>query len=153
MQYSVQIDKDSEMIHWKHPKPFILPHTVTAEEIDLFHHVNNKTYLNWVEHIAWQHSLSVGIDEALQKKLGKIMVVKQHQLNYHRGCFLGDELWLGTWIGELLNSRSRKRYYQFFNKKDEKLVFSGHTVWSCMDLTTYQGCTIPQGYIKPYQIA
>lgn len=138
------------MIAWKHPTPFILPHTVTEDEIDLFHHVNNKVYLSWVEQVAWQHSLAVGIDETEQQRLGKIMVVKQHQLNYHRGCFLGDELLLGTWVGELINPRTRKRHYQFYRLSDEKLVFSGHTLWSCMDLKTYRGCTIPQDYMTPY---
>lgn len=135
---------------WHHPSPFILEHTVSEEDLDFLQHVNNKKYLNWIEWISWQHSLSVGIDQALQQKVGKIMVVKQHELNYHAGCFLDDELLIGTWVGEQIGCCQRKRFYQIFRKSDERLVFSGHTLWACMDLKTYRASAIPDEFIHAY---
>lgn len=135
---------------WQHPSPFILEHTVSEEDLDFLRHVNNKKYLNWLEWASWQHSLSVGIDQALQQKVGKIMVVKQHELNYHAGCFLDDELLIGTWVGGQIGCCQRKRFYQIFRQSDQRLVFSGHTLWACMDLKTYRASVIPDEFIQPY---
>lgn len=132
------------------PVPFTQAHQVTEEEIDFLNHVNNQVYLNWMIEIAWQHSLSVGIDSELQKKLGKIMVVKQHELNYHAAAYLGDQLQIKTWVGEQQGCCSRKRYYEMIRESDQRKIFSGHTVWVCMDLNTRKACEIPNEYVKPY---
>lgn len=138
-------------LKWRHPKPFIENHTVTEDEIDFLDHVNNKVYLNWMEHISWQHSLAVGIDESVQRQVGKIMVVRQHELNYRAACHLGDELLIGTWVGEQIGCCQRRRYYQVFRLSDGKEVFFGHTQWACMNLKTHQACKIPPEFITPYE--
>ncbi|MDX1795529.1 MAG: acyl-CoA thioesterase [Hydrogenovibrio sp.] len=140
-------------VEWSHPDPFIEGHRVTEPEIDFLEHVNNKVYLEWMEKIAWEHSLSVGIDHQRQQALGKIMVVKQHLLNYHAGCYLGDQLLIGTWLGEQIGCCQRKRHYEIFRQSDGKRIFSGHTVWACMNLKTHRACRIPQAFITPYETA
>lgn len=136
---------------WPHPNPFILEHRVKSDELDFLNHVNNKVYLAWMEHIAWQHSLSVGIDYDQQKEQGKIMVVKQHELNYLAPCFLDDKLLMGTWIGERIGCCQRKRHYEIYREADGKKIFSGHTIWVCMDLHTQKACKIPDLFIDAYQ--
>lgn len=136
---------------WQHPKPFILQHTVNKDEIDHLNHVNNKVYLEWMEHISWQHSLSVGITMDVMRDLGKVMVIGQHELNYHAGCYLGDELEIGTWVTPPQSPRRRTRYYQIIRKSDGKTVFTGHTQWVCMDLETHKSTTMPELFITAYQ--
>lgn len=136
---------------WSFSKPFVLEHKVEADEIDFLNHVNNKVYLGWMEHIAWQHSLSVGIDYAKQQEENKIMVVRQHELNYLHACVQGDELLMGTWLGERIGCCQRKRHYEIFRKSDGKKVFDGHTIWICMDMKTQRACKIPDAFIKAYQ--
>lgn len=136
--------------NWSSTPAFIMEHKVEADEIDFLNHVNNKVYLTWMEDIAWQHSLSVGIDYSKQQEENKIMVVRQHELNYLRACVLGDELMIGTWLGERIGCCQRKRYYEVFRKADGKKVFDGHTVWVCMDMETQRACKIPDAFIKAY---
>jgi acyl-CoA thioester hydrolase len=136
---------------WQHPKPFILEHTVLTPEIDHLNHVNNKVYLEWMEKVSWAHSLAVGIDMALMEQLGKVMVIRQHELNYRAGCYLEDELLIGTWVSAPLSPRRRKRHYQIIRKSDAKTVFTGHTLWICMDLKTHKSCNMPSEFIEAYR--
>lgn len=139
------------MIQWKHPNTFVMEHTVNQDEIDFLNHVNNKVYLAWIEEVSWKHSLAVGVNEDTHKQEGKVMVIKEHLLKYHAGCFLGDRLIIGTWVGEMIGTRKRKRHFEIYREKDGRMVFSGHTIWACMDLETYRGCDIPEPFITPYQ--
>lgn len=132
------------------PIPFIEEHIVTEDEIDFLDHVNNQVYLDWMIKISWQHSLAVGIDHDLQQQLGKIMVVKQHELNYHAPAYQNDKLIISTWIGEPEGCCTRKRYYQIIRESDQRKIFSGHTVWVCMDLATKKASQIPSEFINAY---
>jgi len=136
---------------WNHPDPFILEHKVLDSEIDHLNHVNNKVYLEWMEKVSWAHSLAVGIDMQVMKALGKVMVIGQHEMNYHAGCYLGDELLIGTWVSAPLSPRRRKRHYQIIRQADGKTVFSGHTQWICMDLNTHKSANMPEAFIEAYR--
>jgi acyl-CoA thioester hydrolase len=130
---------------------FCLPHTVHADEIDQLGHVNNKVYLNWVEMLAWQHSVSVGITLEKQAEVGKLMLVHQHVLTYHHSCFEGDVLQLCTWIGEQVGCCQRKRYYEFVRLSDQKTVFTGETTWICVDNQSHRPTRIPSLYLEAYK--
>ncbi len=135
---------------WQHPNPFIIEHNVTENEIDRLGHVNNKKYLDWMEHIAWEHSLSVGINENTIKKLNKAMVIGRHEMNFHAACYLSDVLNIGTWVASPSSSRKRIRFYQIIREYDQKTVFTGQTLWICMDLETKRSTSIPDEFITPY---
>lgn len=136
---------------WQHPQPFILEHKVERSEIDHLNHVNNKVYLEWMENISWQHSLSVGIDYPLMQQLGKVMVIGQHEMNFRAGCYLDDELVIATWVSAPLSPKRRTRYYQIIRKSDNKTVFHGHTQWICMDINTHKSANMPQEFIEAYR--
>ena len=65
-------------INWQYPNPFIYEHTVVENELDFLGHVNNKTYLNWMEQVAWAHAKSVGITHEKQRELNRIMAVYEN---------------------------------------------------------------------------
>lgn len=135
---------------WQHPKPFIIKYNVTEDEIDRLGHVNNKKYLEWMEHIAWKHSLAVGINEATIKKLNKVMVIGRHEMNFHAACYTGDALKIGTWVAPPSSSRKRIRFYQVIREHDGQTVFTGQTLWICMNLETKKSTRIPNEFIEPY---
>jgi acyl-CoA thioester hydrolase len=138
-------------MRWKHPNPFVLEHTVTEDEIDQLNHVNNKTYLAWMEKVAWQHSFSVGIDETLIRELQKIMVIARHEMNFLRSCYLDEKLHIGTWVSRPDGVKKRYRYFQVIREKDQKTVFTAKSLWTCIDLSDYKSTAIPIEMIDPYQ--
>ncbi|MCF6298408.1 MAG: acyl-CoA thioesterase [Thiomicrorhabdus sp.] len=137
-------------MHWKHPSPFIVEHLVTQDEIDHLNHVNNKVYLQWMEDVAWQHSLSVNIDETLIKKLKKVMAIARHEMNFLRGCYLDEKLHIGTWVSAPVGAKKRYRYFQIIREIDQKTVFTAKSLWICIDLNDYKSTDIPTEMIEPY---
>lgn len=129
---------------------FSLQLTVQREDIDLHQHVNNKVYLKWMEDIAWQHSLAVGIDETFHQKIGKILLVKSHQLNYLLPAKEGDQLEMQTWVNKPHNCCERKRFYKITEKTQQKCLFKGETTWVAVNLKTHKPCRFPQEYIDAY---
>ncbi|MEA3405114.1 MAG: acyl-CoA thioesterase [Pseudomonadota bacterium] len=138
-------------LKWSHPNPFIYQHTVTQDELDFLGHVNNKTYLAWMEQVAWEHSKSVGITHDTQKQLNRIMAVYENTMKYHASCYLGDELLVGAWIGEQKGCCLRERHFQIIRKSDQKTVFTATVTYVCIDLTRHKPKPIPKAFIDPYR--
>ena len=62
---------------------------VTAGHLDELNHVNNVTYLQWVQDVAKAH-WNLRAPEELKKEY--IWVVINHFLEYKKPAFLGEEL-------------------------------------------------------------
>ena len=56
-------------LSWKYSNPHILEFKVSSDDIDILGHVNNKVYLNWCEHVSWDHSAKLGITPDTYKKI------------------------------------------------------------------------------------
>jgi acyl-CoA thioester hydrolase len=142
---------DSNTLEWQHPAPFIQAHTVSQDELDFLGHVNNKSYLAWMEQVAWAHAKAVGINHHLQKQLNRIMAVYENCMHYHASCYEGDELLIATWVGERQGCCLRKRHFQIIRPRDGKTVFSAEATYVCIDLVKHKPRPIPQAFIEPYR--
>ncbi len=141
----------SQELNWQAPyPPFIFKHTVTADDLDFLGHVNNKSYLAWMEQVAWEHAKSVGISHEMQRKLNRIMAVYENHMHYLASCYEGDELLIGTWIGEREGCCKRKRFFQIIRQSDHKTVFSASATYVCIDLQNHKPRKVPPEYIDPY---
>ena len=83
-------------------KVFCQSYVVQAKDLDFLGHANNKSYLDWMEQVAWAHAQSVGISQTLQRRLNRILAVYEHQMQYRASCYEGDEIELRTWVGKTL---------------------------------------------------
>ncbi|MDX1346800.1 MAG: acyl-CoA thioesterase [Thiomicrorhabdus chilensis] len=142
---------DWQDMDWQAPHPFIWQHVVTADELDFLNHVNNKSYLVWMEQVAWKHSQSVGINHDTQKRLNRIMAVYENCMQYKASCYLGDELLIGTWVGEQKGYCLRTRNFQIIRPRDGKTVFTAQATYVCIDLKKHKPKPIPKAFIEPYQ--
>lgn len=141
---------NSNALPWRHPAPFIHAHTVTADELDFLQHVNNKSYLAWMEQSAWLHAQSAGINHDLQKQLNRIMAVYDNHMRYHASCYLNDELLIGTWVGQQIGCCRRERHFQIIRPRDHKTVFSATAIYVCIDLSAHRPKPIPKEFVEPY---
>ncbi len=142
-------------ISWDFPAPHVLKVQVADGHIDLMQHTNNVVYLQWLEAVAWDHSRHLGLDEAAYQRLGHGMVARRHELDYLLPTFLGDDVWLGTWI--IASDRlSIRRAYQFVRPADGATVFRGRTQWVCVDIKEGRVRRMPAefqaAYASPLQI-
>ena len=118
---------------WDAPSPHVLPVSVADAHIDLMRHVNNVHYLQWLEDVAWDHSIHLGMAHEDYTRLGHGMVVRRHELDYIAPALLGDRVLLATWI-VAADKISLHRRYQFVRESDGKALFRGATHFVCVDI-------------------
>ena len=72
--------------------------TVPDSSIDENGHVNNVTYVQWMQDIAVEHYSSIGGIEA--QGHNATWVVREHKIEYLLPAFAGEEIEISTWGGE-----------------------------------------------------
>ena len=115
--------------------PHVLAVDVTSAHIDLMQHVNNVHYLQWLENVAWDHSVALGMRHEDYTRLGHGMVVRRHELDYVAPALLGDRVLLATWIVGL-DRLSLHRRYQFVRESDGATLFRGATHFVCVEIAS-----------------
>lgn len=114
---------------------------VSKAHIDANKHVNNVVYVQWMQDIAYAHSLSVGYDGAKLDELGSTWVIRSHFIKYHRPAVEGDELTALTWPSQM-KTASALRKYKFVRTRDQALIASGESDWVYIDRNTGRPRTI-----------
>jgi acyl-CoA thioester hydrolase len=86
-------------------EPFELPISIEPADIDELGHVNNVTYLRWVQDVAVAHwkAASRPSDQATLR-----WVLLRHEIDYKQAAYLGDGIIARTWDG----TASRLRFVQ-----------------------------------------
>ena len=138
---------------WDVDAPFVEAVVVAADHLDQFGHTNNVQYLRWLEQVAWNHSISLGLGFEEYQQQGAGCVARRHELDYLAATFEGDELLLGTWVHENDGRLSMWRAYQIIRVKDQKTVLRGRTHWVCVDMRSGRPKRMPAAYVAAYQPA
>ena len=111
---------------------FELPITVLASDIDQLGHVNNVTYLRWVQDVAVAH-WQAAAPAADQARL--LWVVVRHEIDYRRPAFLKDQILARTWVGAAAGRRF-ERHTELLRAADRQLLARARTVWCPLDKQT-----------------
>ena len=134
---------------WDAPRPHVLPVVVNDAHIDLMQHVNNVHYLQWLENVAWDHSVALGMRPEDYTRLGQGMVVRRHELDYVAPALLGDRVLLATWIVGL-DRLSLHRRYQFARESDGATLFRGATHFVCVEIASGKVRRMPPDFTAVY---
>jgi acyl-CoA thioester hydrolase len=121
---------------------FRLTFEVSASDIDPLGHVNNISYVRWIQDIAVAHSASVGLDFAVYARLGAIFVVRRHEIDYLRPVLLGDCIEARTWIETMMAAKC-VRITELRRGSDPSPAATANTVWGYVDLKTGRPTRIP----------
>ena len=134
---------------WDSPAPHVIAIDVTSAHIDLMQHVNNVHYLQWLENVAWDHSVALGMRPEDYTRLGHGMVVRRHELDYIAPALLGDRVLLATWIVGL-DRLSLHRRYQFVREADGATLFRGATHFVCVEIASGKVRRMPHEFAEVY---
>jgi acyl-CoA thioester hydrolase len=124
--------------------------TVPSTAVDGNGHVNNVTYVQWMQDIAVAHYDFMG-GTALTQALGATWVVREHKIVYQSPAFAGDEICVQTWVVNLRRVRSLRRY-QFARQSDGQLLVRGETDWVFVDTETGRPRRIPEEIASLFQL-
>jgi acyl-CoA thioester hydrolase len=114
------------------PQAFELTIEVQESDIDQLGHVNNVTYLRWVQDIAVAHWNAAAPED---EKSRLLWVVLRHEIDYKHPGFAGDVLIIRTWVGDARRLRF-DRHTEFLRPRDGRYLAKARTVWCPIDAAT-----------------
>ena len=115
---------------------------VASSVIDENGHVNNVAYVQWMQEIATEHYAALGGPEA-QKGVGT-WFVREHRLEYLLPAVAGDEIEMRTWVEDIRQVRSLRKY-EFVRKRDGRILVKGETDWVFVDAKSRKPVAVPEG--------
>jgi len=122
--------------------------SIPQSAIDENGHVNNVTYVQWMQDIAVEHYASIGGIEA--QGPDATWVIREHRIEYLLPAFEGEEIEIRTWVENIRKVRSL-RNYEFIRKADAKVLVKGETDWVFLDTKTGSPRTIPEEVIEVFK--
>ena len=120
---------------------------IPESAIDENGHVNNVTYVQWMQDIAVEHYASIGGIEA--QGADSTWVVREHKIEYFLPAFLGEEIEIKTWVENIRRVRSLRKY-EFTRTSDGKTLVKGETDWVFVDVKTGSPRAVPEIVIKVF---
>ena len=110
-------------------EPFELAIAIEPADIDQLGHVNNVTYLRWVQDVAVAHwqSLAPAADQA-----SLLWVVVRHEIDYKQAAYLNDAVIARTWVGAASRLRF-ERHTELLRASDRSVLARARTVWCPLD--------------------
>jgi len=121
--------------------------TISETAIDENGHVNNVTYVQWMQDIAVEHYSAIGGIEA--QGPDATWVVREHKVEYLLPAFAGEEIEIRTWVENIRRVRSLRKY-EFVRKVDGKILVKGETDWVFMDVKTGSPRAVPEEVIAVF---
>ena len=112
--------------------PFELPLTIEPTDIDMMGHVNNVTYLRWVQEAAtahWNHAAPA------EDRVRLLWIVLRHEIDYKRAAFREDAIIGRTWVGTAVRLRF-ERFTEILRASDRSVLATARTVWCPVDAQT-----------------
>lgn len=118
---------------------------VRGYHLDVYQHVNNARYLEFLEEARWQWLEQAGaFDWLMTQKLA--FVVVNININYRRPAVLGDVLQIDSEVVQL-NGKSGVLAQRVVLASDETLIADATLTFVCIDLTS-QKTVMLEGALK-----
>ena len=110
--------------------PFLHPIAVDPADIDFMGHVNNASYLTWVQDAVIAHWRRFAPDDAVARHL---WVALKHEITYRRPTFLGDSVVAQVVLEQVQGARA---FYQTLIRRGEEVLAEVRSSWCCLDAET-----------------
>ena len=95
---------------------------VRFHEVDALGHVNNASYLNYLEQAAIDHAAFLGLTLDRLRNLGGVFVARRHDIVFLRPSFAGDLLRVITWLEEPAGARIARHYAVFLESTETRAI-------------------------------
>jgi acyl-CoA thioester hydrolase len=110
--------------------PHSFPIPIDPSDIDFMGHVNNASYLKWVQDAVIDHWRSLAPAEAVARHL---WVALKHEITYRRPTFLGDDVIATVLLEKVQGTRA---FYETIIRRGEDVLAEVRSSWCCLDAET-----------------
>lgn len=110
--------------------PHAFPVAIEPVDIDFMGHVNNASYLKWVQEAVLSHWRGIAPPDAVAAHL---WVALKHEITYRKPAFLDDQV-VATVLLEKIHGASA--FYQTVIRRGEEVLAEVRSRWCCLDAVT-----------------
>ena len=119
-----------------HSIPHLFPIGIDPADIDFMGHVNNASYLKWVQDAVVSHWQKLAPAEAVAAHL---WVALKHEITYRKPAFLDDQV-IATVVLE--KGHGARAFYATLIKRGEEILAEVRSSWCCLDAETLRPARI-----------
>jgi acyl-CoA thioester hydrolase len=110
--------------------PYRFPIGIEPDDIDFMGHVNNASYLKWVQDAVISHWRRLAPADAVADHL---WVAIKHEITYRKPAFLNDEVIATVLLQKVQGARA---FYQTVIRRGEEVLAEVTSSWCCLDAQT-----------------
>jgi acyl-CoA thioester hydrolase len=117
---------------------------IDAADIDFMGHVNNASYLKWVQAAVVDHWQTRAPAEAVAKHL---WVALKHEITYRKPTFLGDDVIATVLLEKVQGARA---FYQTVIRRGEEVLAEVASSWCCLDAATLRPARLARDVVQRF---
>lgn len=125
-----------------HPHDF--PVAVDPADIDFMGHVNNASYLKWVQAAVLSHWHKIAPADAAASLA---WVALRHEITYRKPTFLNDEVIATVLLEKVQGARA---FYQTVIRRGEEVLAEVKSSWCCIDARTLKPARLASSVIERF---
>ena len=117
---------------------------IEEADIDFMGHVNNASYLKWVQNAVLSHWNRFAPPEAVA---AHVWVAIKHEITYRRPAFLNDKV-----VAMVVLNRVRREsaFYQTVIRRGEDVLAQVTSRWCCRDARTLRPTTLASDIVDRF---
>jgi acyl-CoA thioester hydrolase len=124
--------------------PFDVPIGIDPADIDFMGHVNNASYLRWVQEAVLSHWRGLAPPDAVA---GHLWVALKHEITYRRPTFLNDEVIATVLLERVQGARA---FYQTVIRRGEEVLAEVRSSWCCVDAQTLRPARLAKNVVERF---
>jgi acyl-CoA thioester hydrolase len=131
------------------PGMFTMRRIVEWRDVDAAGHVNNATYLNYMEECGIQHARSANWEVSRMRAEGFAIVARRHRIEYRLQAALGEELTVSTYLSDVRRT-SATRHYIIARAEDGALIAQARSQWVFVNIQTGGVMRLNPDYLRDF---
>ncbi|MFC3215869.1 MULTISPECIES: acyl-CoA thioesterase [Novosphingobium] len=124
--------------------PHFYPVGIDAEDIDFMGHVNNASYLKWVQAAVLDHWRALAPSDAVARHL---WVALKHEITYRRPAFIDDDVIATVLLEKVQGARA---FYETVIRRGEEVLAEVKSSWCCIDADTRRPARLARDTIQRF---
>ena len=131
-------------VYVKQATPYRFPIGIDPGDIDFMGHVNNASYLKWVQAAVLDHWRALAPADAIARHL---WVALKHEITYRKPAFLEDDVIATVLVEKVQGARA---FYETVIRRGEEVLAEVKSSWCCVDAETMRPARIARDVIQRF---
>lgn len=127
-----------------HAIPHLFPIGIDPDDIDFMGHVNNASYLKWVQAAVLDHWRALAPTDAIAQHL---WVAIKHEITYRKPAFLEDDVIATVLLEKVQGARA---FYETVIRRGEEVLAEVKSSWCCLDADTMRPARLARDVIQRF---